>query len=193
MEQVCRYTAHPSQCYIQLIDIDPGVIKLDPWLEPFREALQNRFNFVEGWIKTINETEGGLERFSKVGFQLSIPLNWSWACEWEPYSLTMCYIGLRELWLNCPRERRHNLPRMGSQCRTGPSSGRFQYVYVQGFLKKTFTECNRQLGFHGYSNDKKRFWCMGGYASSKGRIPRDSTQQQSQGTYIPDHNYNYGR
>lgn len=72
MEQVgCRYTAYPSQCYIQLIDIDPGVIKLDPWLEPFREALQNRFNFVEGWIKTINETEGGLERFSRVGFQLS--------------------------------------------------------------------------------------------------------------------------
>ncbi|KAF7595665.1 alpha-1,4-glucan branching enzyme [Aspergillus hancockii] len=42
-----------------------GVIQLDPWLEPFRDALKQRFSFIEGWVKTINETEGGLEKFSK--------------------------------------------------------------------------------------------------------------------------------
>lgn len=42
-----------------------GVIQLDPWLEPFREVLKQRFNFIEGWVKTINEAEGGLEKFSK--------------------------------------------------------------------------------------------------------------------------------
>lgn len=49
----------------------------------------------------------------------------------------MDYIGLRELWFDCSREWRHNLPRMGSQCRTGPSSGRLQYVWLcSGLLKK---------------------------------------------------------
>ncbi|KAL3254935.1 hypothetical protein ABHI18_008634, partial [Aspergillus niger] len=42
-----------------------GVIQLDPWLEPFRDALKQRFQFVESWVKTINETEGGLDKFSR--------------------------------------------------------------------------------------------------------------------------------
>ncbi|KAE8348634.1 1,4-alpha-glucan-branching enzyme [Aspergillus coremiiformis] len=42
-----------------------GVIQLDPWLDPFRNALKQRFNFIECWVKTINETEGGLDKFSK--------------------------------------------------------------------------------------------------------------------------------
>lgn len=43
-----------------------GVIQLDPWLEPFRDALRHRFGLVENWIKTIDENEGGLDKFSKV-------------------------------------------------------------------------------------------------------------------------------
>ncbi|OJJ77151.1 hypothetical protein ASPBRDRAFT_165825 [Aspergillus brasiliensis CBS 101740] len=42
-----------------------GVIQLDPWLEPFRDALKQRFEFVESWVKTINESEGGLDKFSR--------------------------------------------------------------------------------------------------------------------------------
>ncbi|XRM45545.1 alpha-1,4-glucan branching enzyme [Aspergillus tubingensis] len=42
-----------------------GVIQLDPWLEPFRDALKQRFQYVESWVKTINETEGGLDKFSR--------------------------------------------------------------------------------------------------------------------------------
>ncbi|GKZ34813.1 alpha-1,4-glucan branching enzyme [Aspergillus brasiliensis] len=42
-----------------------GVIQLDPWLEPFRDALKQRFEFVESWVKTINESEGGLDNFSR--------------------------------------------------------------------------------------------------------------------------------
>jgi 1,4-alpha-glucan branching enzyme len=44
----------------------PGVIQLDPWLEPHRDVLKHRFQVVETWAKTINETEGGLDKFSKV-------------------------------------------------------------------------------------------------------------------------------
>jgi 1,4-alpha-glucan branching enzyme len=42
------------------------VIKLDPWLEPFRESLKSRYSKAQEWIKTIDETEGGLEKFSRV-------------------------------------------------------------------------------------------------------------------------------
>ncbi|PGH16532.1 1,4-alpha-glucan-branching enzyme [Helicocarpus griseus UAMH5409] len=45
--------------------VELGVVKLDPWLEPFKEALKSRFNHTNHWIKTINETEGGLEKFSR--------------------------------------------------------------------------------------------------------------------------------
>jgi spermidine synthase len=54
----------------------PGVIQLDPWLEPFQDALKQRFSFIEGWVKAINETEGGLEKFSKVS-TLSSTISWS--------------------------------------------------------------------------------------------------------------------
>ncbi|KAJ9504339.1 alpha-1,4-glucan branching enzyme [Exophiala xenobiotica] len=49
-----------------------GVVQLDPWLEPFTDALKHRFAKTQKWIKTIDETEGGLDKFSrgyeKMGF-----------------------------------------------------------------------------------------------------------------------------
>ncbi|CDM29026.1 CAZyme family GH13 [Penicillium roqueforti] len=42
-----------------------GVIQLDPWLEPYRDVLKHRYQVVEEWTKTINETEGSLDKFSK--------------------------------------------------------------------------------------------------------------------------------
>ncbi|ODH12771.1 1,4-alpha-glucan-branching enzyme [Paracoccidioides brasiliensis] len=51
-----------------------GVIKIDPWLEPFKDALRSRFDHTKGWINRINDTEGGLEKFSrgyeKFGFNV---------------------------------------------------------------------------------------------------------------------------
>lgn len=43
-----------------------GVLKLDPWLEPFKGELRSRFTKAQDWIKKINNTEGGLEKFSRV-------------------------------------------------------------------------------------------------------------------------------
>jgi len=43
-----------------------GVLKLDPWLSPFQDALKRRFSKAQEWIKRIDETEGGLDKFSKV-------------------------------------------------------------------------------------------------------------------------------
>jgi len=39
---------------------------LDPWLSPFKEPLKKRFAKAQEWISKLNETEGGLEKFSKV-------------------------------------------------------------------------------------------------------------------------------
>jgi hypothetical protein len=43
-----------------------GIIQLDGYLEPFKDALKSRFAKAQQWIKTIDETEGGLEKFSRV-------------------------------------------------------------------------------------------------------------------------------
>ncbi|KAL8702510.1 MAG: hypothetical protein Q9201_004325 [Fulgogasparrea decipioides] len=45
-----------------------GVVQLDPWLSPFKDALRSRYSHAQKWIKTINETEGGLDNFSR-GFE----------------------------------------------------------------------------------------------------------------------------
>ncbi|CAH0017559.1 unnamed protein product [Clonostachys rhizophaga] len=52
-----------------------GVVKLDPWLEPFSDALRRRFSKTQEWIQTINDSEGGIDKFSKgfnhYGFTIS--------------------------------------------------------------------------------------------------------------------------
>lgn len=47
-----------------------GVLKLDPWLEPFQDSLRSRFALAQKWMKTLNEHEGGLDKFSKVSICL---------------------------------------------------------------------------------------------------------------------------
>lgn len=42
-----------------------GIVQLDPWLEPFTDALKSRFAKAKKWIDTIDQTEGGLEKFSR--------------------------------------------------------------------------------------------------------------------------------
>lgn len=43
-----------------------GVVKLDPWLSPFKDSLKRRFSKTQEWVTKLNETEGGLDKFSKV-------------------------------------------------------------------------------------------------------------------------------
>ncbi len=64
MAQVRLHTALVG--HVQLTCL--GVVQLDPWLSPFKDPLRSRYSHAQRWIKTINETEGGLENFSK-GFE----------------------------------------------------------------------------------------------------------------------------
>jgi 1,4-alpha-glucan branching enzyme len=73
-----------------------GVVKLDPWLEPFSEALRRRYSKTQDWIKTINDTEGGLEKFSrgaeKFGFNVDADSNIVYR-EWAPNATAAYLIG----------------------------------------------------------------------------------------------------
>jgi len=61
MGLVCNLVSFELQTLMML-----GVVKLDPWLSPFKDALKQRYAKAQSWIKTIDETEGGLEKFSRV-------------------------------------------------------------------------------------------------------------------------------
>ena len=73
-----------------------GVIKLDPWLEPFKDALRSRYSNAQKWIKTIDETEGGLEKFSrgteKFGFVVHDNGDITYR-EWAPNALRAYLVG----------------------------------------------------------------------------------------------------
>jgi len=43
-----------------------GILSLDPWLEPFQDALKSRFSKAQKWIDTIKKDEGGFDKFTKV-------------------------------------------------------------------------------------------------------------------------------
>ncbi|CAN9367810.1 unnamed protein product [Alternaria alternata] len=43
-----------------------GIIQMDGYLEPFKDALKSRFSKAQKWIQTIEETEGGLDKFSRA-------------------------------------------------------------------------------------------------------------------------------
>ncbi|KIW99386.1 1,4-alpha-glucan-branching enzyme [Rhinocladiella mackenziei CBS 650.93] len=78
-----------------------GVIQLDPWLSPYKDALKARFAKAQKWIKTIDETEGGLEKFSrgyeKFGFTFSSNGDITYR-EWAPNAEQAFLIGEFNNW-----------------------------------------------------------------------------------------------
>ncbi|KAF2154612.1 glycoside hydrolase family 13 protein [Myriangium duriaei CBS 260.36] len=73
-----------------------GVIKLDPWLEPFKGSLQSRYSKAQKWITDINNSEGGLEKFSrgyeKFGFNVKSNGDIVYR-EWAPNAMEAYLIG----------------------------------------------------------------------------------------------------
>ncbi len=73
-----------------------GVIQLDPSLSPFRDALRSRYSHAQKWIRTIDVTEGGLDKFSrgseKFGFNVHDNGDIVYR-EWAPNALRAYLIG----------------------------------------------------------------------------------------------------
>jgi 1,4-alpha-glucan branching enzyme len=42
------------------------MVQLDPYLDPFKDALRSRYSKAQKWLKTIDETEGGMEKFTRA-------------------------------------------------------------------------------------------------------------------------------
>ncbi|KAF1363940.1 alpha-glucan branching enzyme [Lizonia empirigonia] len=73
-----------------------GIVQLDPYLEPFKDALKSRYAKAQQWIKTIQETEGGLEKFSRgyENFGFHVQQNGDVVYrEWAPNALRAYLIG----------------------------------------------------------------------------------------------------
>ena len=89
----------------------PGVVQLDPYLEPFTDAIKRRYATAQSWINTINQTEGGLEKFSRgyerYGFLVS-PDNTITYREWAPNALRAYLIGDFNGWNRDSHEMKKN-------------------------------------------------------------------------------------
>jgi hypothetical protein len=79
---------------------------MDGYLEPFKDALKSRFSKAQQWIKKIDETEGGLEKFSRVS---STQLR-------QLHTELTASTGLREVWFPGAGQRRCHIPRVGAKC-----------------------------------------------------------------------------
>ncbi|KAH9898672.1 carbohydrate-binding module family 48 [Xylariomycetidae sp. FL2044] len=73
-----------------------GVVQLDPWLSPFKDSLKRRYAKAQEWIKRIDETEGGIEKFSRgaeiFGFNVDKDNNITYR-EWAPAAIEAYLIG----------------------------------------------------------------------------------------------------
>lgn len=73
-----------------------GVVKIDPWLEPFSHTLRHRYSAFQKWVDTICKYEGGLAKFSqgyeKMGFNISPNGDITYR-EWAPNATAAYLIG----------------------------------------------------------------------------------------------------
>lgn len=58
-------------CILSSAETMAGVVQLDPWLAPFKDALRHRYSKAQDWITALNKSEGGLEKFSRVSLASS--------------------------------------------------------------------------------------------------------------------------
>jgi len=135
---------------------EEGVIQLDPWLSPFKDALRSRYSHTQKWTKTINETEGGLDKFSR-GYQkygLNVLPNGDIVYrEWAPNAKQAFLIGDFS-------------------------------ASISPLSMKTNVPTPRWLEPGIPSNEEGRFWSVGGHRPSQRCAPGHPTQYQSQGSYI---------
>ncbi|KAF0396572.1 glycogen branching enzyme [Gigaspora margarita] len=73
-----------------------GIIKVDPWLEPFAPVLKRRHVSLKKWIQNINQNEGGFDKFTRgyEHFGLNVQPNGDIIYrEWAPNATNASLIG----------------------------------------------------------------------------------------------------
>lgn len=79
-----------------------GVIKTDPWLEPFARDIARRYAITQDWIKRLDQDEQGLLKFSEgykyYGFQIDPKSNSVTYREWAPNAIGASLVGEFNNW-----------------------------------------------------------------------------------------------
>jgi len=74
--------------------VDP-LIKLDPWLSPFKHSLLTRYNLFAKWLNDFQKNENGIENFAKgyehMGF--NVTPKGIYYREWAPNAVRAHLIG----------------------------------------------------------------------------------------------------
>ena len=73
-----------------------SALEVDPWLEPFIGAIDNRYQLFKRWKDTIADTEGGYDKFTKgyLTFGLNVqPDNSVVYREWAPNAISAALTG----------------------------------------------------------------------------------------------------
>ncbi|TDZ34655.1 1,4-alpha-glucan-branching enzyme [Colletotrichum spinosum] len=88
-----------------------GVVKLDPWLSPFQDALKRRYSRAQDWIQRLNDTEGGIDKFSQgaslFGFNVDQDNNIVYR-EWAPNATQAFLTGDFNSWDRNSHEMKKN-------------------------------------------------------------------------------------
>ncbi|OLN80954.1 1,4-alpha-glucan-branching enzyme, partial [Colletotrichum chlorophyti] len=88
-----------------------GVTKLDPWLSPFKDSLKRRYARAQDWIQRLNDTEGGIDKFSQgtsiFGFNVDRDNNVVYR-EWAPNAVQAFLIGDFNNWDRNSHEMKKN-------------------------------------------------------------------------------------
>ncbi|KAI9307970.1 1,4-alpha-glucan-branching enzyme GBE1 [Cunninghamella echinulata] len=87
-----------------------GLTIIDPWLDPFKEELKKRYAYFEKYKKMIENSPGGIEKFTKgyeyYGFNVEKD-NTIIYREWAPNAITACLVGEFNAWnINTHRMKR---------------------------------------------------------------------------------------
>lgn len=69
-----------TNCILSSAKIVLGVVQLDPWLAPFKDALRHRYSKAQDWITALKQSEGGLEKFSRVSWVPFLVFDGHWPC-----------------------------------------------------------------------------------------------------------------
>ena len=130
---------------------------MDPWLEPFKGEFKRRFDLAQSWIKRLNETDGGLEKFSRgyeiFGFQVQ-PNNDIIYREWAPNAKEANLIGDFSSYFLTYHVRH--------------TANRHLHTHISHYLPQIFSVIPlRRLEQNNPSNDEEQVWCLGDYYPSQ--------------------------
>lgn len=78
-------------------EVPSAILKIDPWLEPHKDAIARRYVMAQEWLDRLDADEGGIEAFSlgykKFGFNVDPNSNTITYREWAPNAVSASLVG----------------------------------------------------------------------------------------------------